>query len=155
MSNIFIFIALLFAQEPTPNFEADCDDLSSWVGGIQGIERSKKTYPYMMAECHTNLNYDLIWVKPKKESEDLSFRLMQHLNSKTDEEIDQLKCFAFVIPKVEPVEPENEFDVYDYVFPSDVKIYEKNNGTWQLINTERVESFEQLGELKLKTVTKK
>jgi hypothetical protein len=63
--------------------------------------------------------------------------------------------FAFVIPKTEPTEPENEFDVFDYVFPSDVKIYKKNTGTWKLINTERVESFEQLGELKLKTVTRK
>lgn len=134
MSNIFIFIVLLFTQEQTPIFESDCDDLSIWEGGIQGVERSKKSYPYKMAECHSNLHYDLIWTKSETE---------------------QQTCFAFVIPKVEPSEPENEFDIYDYVFPSDVKIYRKNAATWQLISTERVGSFEQLGELKLKTVTKK
>ncbi|MEQ8237834.1 MAG: hypothetical protein RIA69_01410 [Cyclobacteriaceae bacterium] len=154
MYYLITLFTLLFAQEQTPNFEADCDELSSWIGGIQGVEQSRKTTPYLMAECHSNLNYDLIWVLPKN-SDITAFRLTQHLNNGTDKEIEKLRSFAFVIPKVDPIEPENEFDVYDYVFPSYVEVYTRNNGTWKLINTEQIESFEQLGELKLKTVTKK
>ncbi len=154
MKIILILIALFFTQVQTPDFESDCDNISSWVGEIQGVEQAKGKSPYLMAECHTNLNYDLIWVVGKK-TDITALRLNNHLKKESDSEIENLKCFAFVIPKTLPSKPENEFDVYDYVFPSAVKVYSKKAGNWELIETKKVDSFSQFGELKLRTVTQK
>ena len=154
--NIYVIILIIgLLQETTPNFESDCDNLQVWIGGIQGISDFKSPSPLPFAECHTNLNYDLIWVPNKQfPQDDISpNNLTKYLNGEQNG-FKEFKCFAFVIDKVEPTNPENEFHVYDYVFPSDVKVYNKQNDTWRLLLTEKVNNFEELGELKRKTITK-
>ena len=124
-----------------------CNDLKYWLGGIQGVETDQKTGPFIMAECVGTRTYDLIVFSEKDLTLDEGT-----LDQKIKSDIEGAAYYAFEIPKVENPEPADEFDTYKYVFPSEVKIYQKVNTTWEMIGGEEVHSFEELGSLKLAVV---
>jgi hypothetical protein len=125
------------------DFLTGCDSLERWRGGIQGTQKHSMTCCYMMAQCFANKHYDLIAFNEQD---------VQRRNSKKTNDQKPTTYFAFEIPKKIPETPENEFDTFDYIFPSDVKVYRKFDDGWYLINSERVETFQELGELKLNTL---
>jgi hypothetical protein len=145
--------------EDTIDFCTVCDSLDSWKGGIQGVQNSDSTGVYPMAECHTNKSYDLIWA-PKEGILKLkatigSDSLMNLYDNEEKYDFKDFDCYAFVIPKTKTIIKENqegdEGD-WDYIFPSNVKVYKKQNLRWTLLKTANIKSFEELGRLKLNAV---
>ncbi|WP_018342912.1 hypothetical protein [Cytophaga aurantiaca] len=134
------------------DFLTDCDSLDMWQGGIQGINVSDSTGPFIMAQCFANKNFDLIVYSNRKIElkEGTDFKGKSIKNG-----IAGAEYYAFEIPKKIPEEPENEFDTYDYVYPSEVKIYKLFEDGWYLIKRGKVDSFEELGRLKFNSVYKK
>lgn len=134
------------------DFLSDCDSLQMWQGGIQGVDVSDSTAPFIMAQCFSNKHFDLV-VYSKREiglKEGTDFKEKVIKNGITGAEY-----YAFEIPKKVPEEPENEFDTYDYIYPNEVKIYKLFEDGWYLIKRENVNSFEELGRLKLNSIYKK
>lgn len=133
------------------NFLADCDSLEMWLGGIQGVTVSDSTKPFIMAQCSANKHYDLIvYSKKAIDLEDGTDNANGVIKKVTGAEY-----YAFEIPKKLTEDPENEFDYYDYVYPSKVKIYKLFEDGWYLIKVANVNSFEELGRLKLNAIYKK
>lgn len=134
------------------NFLSDCDSLEMWLGGIQGVDVSDSTGPFIMAQCFSNKHFDLIVYCDSeiglKEGTDYNEKVIKN-------GINGAEYYAFEIPKKIPEEPENEFDTYDYVFPSIVKIYKLFEDGWYLIKKENINSFEELGRLKMNSIYKK
>jgi hypothetical protein len=133
------------------NFLADCDSLEMWLGGIQGVPVSDSTKPFIMAQCFANKHYDLIVYSKKaidlEDGTDYANGIIKKVNG--------AEYYAFEIPKKLAEDPENEFDYYDYVYPSKVKIYKLFDDGWYLIKEANVNSFEELGRLKLNSIYKK
>jgi hypothetical protein len=134
------------------DFLTDCNSLETWQGAIQGVETAGSPGIYVMGQCFANRHYDVI-VYSNREIK---------LGDATDTKSGDIKeglpgatYYAFEIPKKEAVDPEDEFETFDYVFPSEVKVYERRNDGWYLINRKRVSSFEELGSLKLNTIQQK
>lgn len=142
-------------EESTPidfDFCTDCDELEIWQGGIQGGPESDKSCCYVMGQCQTNKHYDIIVYSPRE------ITLSEGTNSKEgviNSNISDATYYAFEIPKTKPKNPENEFDTFDYIFPSEVHVYQKTDSTWNVINTKKVHSFEDLGALKQQTINTK
>jgi len=136
------------------NFLCDCDTLEFWKGGIQGVATSDSNGVYCMGQCATNLDFDIILFS----KDDLKLKdCGEWKNKKTERIYDSIhgvEYYVFEIPKTKPAEPENEFDTYEYVYPSEVKVYKKFDEGWYLIKKETVNNFEQLGRLKLNTIFK-
>jgi len=131
------------------DFLSDCDSLEIWHGGIQGTTRDDLTCCYLIAQCQTNRHFDLIvYHESQSELEDA----VDYKNNRIKQGLKNVEYFAFEISKKKPDNPENEFDTFDYVFPSAVRVYKFDNKNWKSIAEVRVESFEELGELKLKTL---
>ena len=128
------------------DFFTVCNNLEVWKGGIMGVESSDSTGPYIMGQCFGNKHFDLIVYSEK----DIELSEASHNDLKKD--LPGASYFAFEIPKVEKEEPEDEFDLYDYVYPSEVKVYKWMQGGWYLVKVEEVTSFEELGALKLKSI---
>lgn len=141
-----------------------CDSLDMWQGGIQGVDRSDSTGTFLFGECHTNKAYDLLYV-PKGDilkfiSSISSDSLSKYYDNGKDVNYKNLDCYSFVIRKKEPKKQVSQdkdcdcedLDTYDYVFPSTVKVFKRTEEGWLLIKTKNVNSFEQLGRLKLNTV---
>jgi len=66
-------------------------------------------------------------------------------------------CYSFVIPKTKPKENKEDNcdcgeDNYDYVFPSVVKVFKRDEKGWILTSTKNIKNFEELGRLKLNTI---
>lgn len=131
------------------DFLSDCDSLKIWHGGIQGTPSDDLTCCYLMAQCQTNKHFDLIiYSESQTELEDG----IDYKNNRIKDDLEKVEYFAFEIPKKKPDYPENEFDTFDYVYPSTVKVYKRKNENWEVIHEVKVNSFEELGELKLKTL---
>lgn len=130
------------------DFFTVCDNLELWKGGIQGVPSSDSTGPYIMGQCFGDAHFDII-VYAEKDVE-LSDAVINHKDLNTS--LEGVSYFAFEIPKVTKENPEDEFDLYDYVYPSEVKVYKNVEGEWRLINTKEVSSFEELGQLKLESI---
>jgi len=131
------------------DFLSECDSLEVWKGGIQGTTEKQKTCCYIMAQCFSNKHYDVIVFNEN----DLELNVgSSYQENRINDNLSNTTYFAFEIPKKVPESPENEFDTFDYIYPSDVKIYQKFSDGWYLIETIEVSSFEELGELKLKTI---
>ncbi|MFN8415747.1 MAG: hypothetical protein U0U66_05405 [Cytophagaceae bacterium] len=131
------------------DFLSDCDSLEMWLGTIQGIDRFDSTGPFIMAQCFANMHYDLIVYSSSK------LELNNCANYKENRivcNVSNVEYYAFQIPKKVPENPENEFDVFDYVYPSEVKIYKLFGKGWYQIDQQTINSFEELGRLKLKTI---
>ena len=134
------------------DFLTDCDSLDMWQGGIQGIDVSDSTGPFIMAQCFSNKHFDLVIYSNREIGlkEGTNFKEKSIKNGITDAEY-----YAFEISKKTPENAENEFDTYDYIYPSEVKIYKLFQDGWYLIKRQNVNSFEELGRLKLKSIYKK
>lgn len=131
------------------DFLSECDSLEIWKGGIQGTTEKQKTCCYIMAQCFSNKHYDVIVFNEN----DLELNVgSSYQENRINDNLVNTTYFAFEIPKKVPESPENEFDTFDYIYPSEVKIYQKFSDGWYLIETIEVSSFEELGELKLKTI---
>jgi hypothetical protein len=134
------------------DFLSDCDSLEMWQGGIQGIDISDSTGPYIMAQCFSNKHFDLIVYCDREIglNEGANFKEKFIKKGITDAEY-----YAFEISKKVQEESENEFDTFDYIFPSEVKIYKLFDDGWYLIKKKNINSFEELGRLKLNSIYKK
>ncbi|MDX1652269.1 MAG: hypothetical protein R3277_07250 [Brumimicrobium sp.] len=131
------------------DFLSDCDSLQIWQGGIQGTPSDDLTCCYLMAQCQTNKHFDLIiYSESQLELEDGA----DYKNNRIRDDIKKVEYFAFEIPKKKPDNPENEFDTFDYVYPSTVTVYKRKNKNWEVIQKVKIHSFEELGELKLNTL---
>jgi hypothetical protein len=131
------------------NFLSICDSLQIWHGGIQGTPSDDLTCCYLMAQCQTNKHFDLIiYSESQTDLEDGA----DYKNNRIRDDLKKVEYFAFEIPKKKPDDPENEFDTFDYVYPSTVKVYKRKNEIWEVIQEVKVNSFEELGELKLNTL---
>lgn len=136
------------------DFLCDCDSLEFWKGKIQGAKESDSLGIYCMGQCATNLNFDIIlFSKVALELKDCR-EWENKKNKRIYDSIPGVEYYVFEIPKTKSLEPENEFDTYNYVFPSEVKVYKKFEDGWFLIKKEKVNSIEQLGSLKAKTILK-
>lgn len=133
------------------DFLSDCSSLEIWTGGIQGIEKSDSSHPYPMGRCITNKHYELI-LFPTGEFEHSDFVSLIKKNKFSA--LQNAAMYAFEIPMKESEEQENEFDTFEYVFPSIVKVFKKFTDGWYLINSEKINSEEELGRLKLNTIYK-
>jgi hypothetical protein len=142
------------------DFCADCKNLDTWIGGIQGVEISDSTKVYPFGECHTNLSYDLIWV-PKgdilKFNKEMGHdRLLVYYEEESfNNKYSKLDCFSFVIPKKKKKPTAKDNSPFSYVFPSEVKVYKRTDNVWALIGAKNVKSFEELGRLKLNSIFNK
>jgi hypothetical protein len=134
------------------DFLSVCDSLEIWQGGIQGVPKSDSTGLYIMAQCFANKSFDLI-VYSNREIE--LKEGVDYKNRRIRNGIEGAVYYAFVIPKKVPENPENEFDTYEYVFPSKVKVYRYFPGGWILIKEKEVNSFEELGRLKINSIYNK
>ena len=131
------------------DFLTDCKGLDIWRGAVQGVPASDAKALYIMAQCASNRQYDLI-VYSEREID---------LGAATDAKKGSIKkglagatYYAFEIPKKEAVDPQDEAETFEYVFPSEVKVYKLFEDGWYLINSKRVSSFEELGSLKINTI---
>lgn len=148
------------AEKVSIDFCADCKDLETWIGGIQGVTLSDSTKVYPFGECHTNLSYDLIWV-PKGDI--LKFNkemghdklLVYYEEESFNNKYAKLDCFSFVIPKKAKKPTAKDNSKFNYVFPSDVKVYKRTDNNWAFVGTKNIKSFEQLGRLKLDAIFNK
>lgn len=131
------------------DFLSDCDSLEIWKGSIQGERHPSINCCYIMAQCFANKHYDVVVFS----NTDIDLQTGSNFyENRIVDGLNNVQYLAFEIPKKEPQFPENEFDTYDYVYPSSVTVYQKLSDGWHVINIERVESFEQLGALKTKTL---
>ncbi|AHM62410.1 hypothetical protein D770_20805 [Flammeovirgaceae bacterium 311] len=131
------------------DFLSDCNSLETWQGAIQGVQNAGSPGIYIMGQCFSNRHYDVIVysrqaIKLGEATDTKSGNIRQGLPGAT--------YYAFEIPKKEAEDPEDEFESFDYVFPSEVKVYQRREDGWYLINRKRVGSFEELGRLKLNTI---
>jgi len=134
------------------DFLTDCDSLEIWSGEIQGLQGQGPTGMYLMGQCFSTKHYDLII----NSGGNVSYHdAIDPITKKLKPRLFGAQYYVFEITKVVPENPENEFDTYDYVYPSEVKIYKLFDDGWYLINKETIDSFEELGTLKLNTVNQK
>lgn len=131
------------------DFCSDCDSLEIWHGGIQGVNKHPESCCYVMAQCFTNRHYDLLVYSQNEVSLEEG---TNHENKSVNKEIEDAIYYAFEIPKEKPKNRENGLKLFDYVFPSEVNVYQKKDGSWEVIKVKTVKSFEELGELKLNTI---
>jgi hypothetical protein len=147
--------------EDSVDYCTACDSLSRWQGGIQGIDKvsdSTKIFPF--AECHTNRFYDLIWV-PKgnilRFKDSVGRDSLYSLYDKAEKNnLKDFDCYSFVIPKTKPKPQKSDCDCegddFDYVFPSDVKVFKRSGNAWVFVKEKNIKTFEELGRLKLNTI---
>ncbi len=136
------------------NFLCDCDSLEFWEGGIQGVTTSDSTGVYCMGQCATNLDFDIILFSEKELKLNDCIEWKNNKTERIYDAIQGVEYYVFEIPKTKHAAPENQFDTYDYVYPSEVNVYKKFDEGWYLIKKETVKTFEQLGRLKLNTLFK-
>ena len=135
------------------SFSLNCDSLEYWFGGIQGTNENEAVCCYKMASCNAPVFYDLIWApenfitfKKGKEKGEISTYFDETPES-------ELITYLFQVKKQENKEPQDEFDLYEYVFPSQVDVKIKHKGNWYNVDSREVHSFKELGKLKLETIT--
>lgn len=134
------------------NFSLNCDSLEYWFGGLQGVENNEAACCYKMAYCNAPKFYDLIWapenfihVKQGMDNGELSTYF-----DETPEK--DLICYLFEVEKTNNDDPQDEFDLYKYVYPSEVSVKIKYKGIWYDIDQQTINTFEELGQLKLETI---
>jgi outer membrane murein-binding lipoprotein Lpp len=134
------------------DFLSDCDALEIWQGTIQGVPNADARDMYIMAQCFSNREFDLIVYSNRKIG----------LSEAADDKAGTIKpnvpgaeYYAFEIPKREADPAEEETETFAYVFPSQVKVYKRFEDGWYQVHQEQVSSFEELGRLKLNTVQKR
>lgn len=120
--------------------------LEFWVGGIQRVEASSIL---VLGECFKGQNsYDMLAIPKGNIKNEIGSSLLNAFKrSKND--VTAFKVYALLLPKKMQEEPENEFDKYDYIFPSEVKVYERNEqGEWIKLQDRKINSINELNSLK-------
>lgn len=131
------------------DFLSVCDSLEIWQGAIQGVPQSDSTGIYILAQCASNKSFDVVVYS---EREIALSETVDDTKGALKNNIADAVYYAFEIPKHKSINLEEELDTYDYFFPCDVRVYKRFEDGWYLIHTKRVETFEQLGRLKLNTI---
>ena len=139
-------------KKSTVDFLSLCDSLEIWKGGIQGVPQSDSTGVYIMAQCASNKEFDLIVYCERELSLD---EATDYSKETIKNDIRDAAYYAFEIPKHKSINLEEGLDTYDYFFPCEVNVYKRFDDGWYLISKNRITSFEQLGRLKLNTIYKK
>jgi hypothetical protein len=121
-------------------------------GGIQGAKLT--SHGLLMSEYFDGSESLEFIFKCKMELESY-FELFDESKSSLKSLEEKFECSIFKVNMVLNKNPEDEFDLYKYVFPQIVKIFTLEDGIWKLSNQKKVNSFEELGELKYETVYKK
>jgi hypothetical protein len=134
------------------DFLSVCDSLEIWKGAIQGVPQSDSTGIYVMAQCASNVHFDLIVYSERELSLD---EASDRTKGTVKAGVQGATYYAFKIPKRKSINLEEELDTYDYFFPCDVDIYKRFEDGWYLIQTKPIQSVEALGRLKLNTVFNK
>ena len=165
MKKLFVMIILgifvpklINAQEKTVSYDFlnGCNAMYTWIGNIYGINETildGQNLP--MAECHTNGNFDLIWVPSKKIDERKKIscaQLNEYLFDKVKNGFEYYPCYVFVIRKKEPLQKKSDTHFFDYIFPSNVIVFKGFDNKWEKLFEQKVSSIEELGALKLKTI---
>ena len=131
---------------PMEDYILNCEVIEFWEGSIQGAGSREI---YILGECYNEMSsYDIVLV-PKK-----AYRNNLHtFNSNRDTWLNHFNAFVFFIGKQESKDPENEFDKYDYIFPSNVKVVKSTKDRqWLDIGNSKINSFEELGRFKVKLI---
>ncbi len=128
------------------DFLSGCDSLEIWKGAIQGVPQSDSTGIYIMAQCASNMHFDLIVYSERELTLD---EASDRAGGTVTADIKDAAYYAFKIPKRKSINLEEELDTYDYFFPCEVDVYKYFADGWYLIQTKSVKSFEELGRLKL------
>lgn len=131
------------------DFLTQCDSLELWTGGIQGGIKDDLKCCHLMGRCYKDKTYEIIIHQTKKI--DLDYRTDEP-NRTYKANIPFASYYVFEIPTKENLNPENEFDVFEYIYPSQIKIYKMINSNWYLVHSETVSTFTELGSLKLRTL---
>lgn len=134
------------------DFTLECDSLEYWFGGLQGVGNEELACCYKMAYCNSPEYYDLIWapenfVNFKQEMDNGELSAYFDETSKDD-----LIWYLFEVEKTENDDPKDEFDLFKYVYPSEVTVKIKYKGQWYNVEQRTVNTFEELGALKLETI---
>lgn len=134
------------------NFSLECDSLEYWFGGLQGVGNQKAACCYKMAYCNSPKFYDLIWAPENfvNFKQDMDNGELSTYFDETPEK--ELICYLFEVDKTENDNPQDEFDLYKYVYPSEVNVKIKSKGVWYNVDQQTVNTFEELGALKLETI---
>ncbi len=134
------------------NFSLKCDSLEYWFGGLQGVGNKKLACCYKMAYCNSPKYYDLIWAPENfvNFKQDMENGELSAYFDETPEK--DLICYLFEVNKTENDDPQDEFDLYKYVYPSQVNVKIKHKGTWYNVDQKTINTFEELGQLKLETI---
>lgn len=124
----------------------NCDAIEFWEGSIQG---SGSTEVYVLGECYNGeSSYDVVLV-PNRVYENA----LNTFNSNKNRWYDYFTAFVFFVGKKESENPENEFDKYEYIFPSDVKVIKSSKTReWVDVGSSCISSFEELGRFKITSI---
>lgn len=120
-----------------------------WEGGIQGAKLASSGL--LMSEYFDSTE-SLDFIFKCKSQYESYFKIFDESKSSIKLLEENFDCNIFQVNMELNKNPENEFDIYKYVFPQVVRTFKLENGIWKLSNQNKINSFEELGELKYKTV---
>jgi hypothetical protein len=125
-----------------------CDAIEFWEGSIQG---SGSTKVFILGECYNGgSSYDVVLVPNKVYENALKIFL-----TNKNKWYDYFTAFVFFVDKKESVNPENEFDKYEYIFPTNVKVIKSSKmREWVDVGSSSISSFEELGRYKITLIEK-
>lgn len=140
----------LISKKNNNYFNCDCDNFKYWIGGIQGYDSISNPPLILLGGCYGSQNYDIMLYRNP---------VLTYEEAKGDDDcklkwnIPKVIYYAFIIGRHKSINPENEFDIWDYDFPSKVKVYFKTDKTeWLYKDTYEVKDFKELGKLKYKMI---
>lgn len=118
-------------------------------GGIQG---AKLTSSSLLLGEYLDGTESLEFIFKSKMQLENYFEVFEESKSSIKTLEENFECYIFQVNTVLEKHPENEFDLYEYVYPQVVKIFKLENGVWEMKAQNKISTFEELGELKYKTV---
>lgn len=115
------------------------DSLYFWIGAIQGGSDSRLL---VLGECFLNkYSYNVV-LAPKNPTKEIS-DLLKARNFERD-----FNSFVFLTPMTRKPKSESEFDLFDFVYPSDVTCYKLIGNSWKCLGIKKITSFEDLAKYK-------
>lgn len=124
----------------------NCDSLEYWLGSIQ---ESGSRKVYILGECFNARNsYDIVLL-PKN----LYENPLNVFHKNKNFWYKYFTAYVFFVDK-EPVQnPENEFDKYENVFPSVVKVIKSTDTRrWVYIGSIQISSFDEFSKFKISII---
>lgn len=122
----------------------ECKELSVWIGSIQG---SNMRDTFLMGECNDSSTYDLILIPKNEKGKNVSFFNKNRGNWKK-----YYDAYFFLVKKNRIENPKNEFDLYEYAFPSNIEVIIFKDNKWEKRTKVRINSRRELGEMKYKII---